>query len=62
MLLIMHLCKSHPKMSVQIYSTPIEKLLYEGTLEDCPYRICDMEIVKMESAYVNGLDYVIHAD
>lgn len=58
---VMHLCKQIPRMRVQICNATTAVVLFEGVLEDCPYRVCEMDIEKVEAQYVNGIDYLILA-
>lgn len=62
MLIVMHLCKQIPRMRVQICNATTAEVLFEGVLEDCPYRVCEMEIEKVEAQFVNGVDYLILAE
>jgi len=62
MLKVMDLCKQIPKMRVQICNASTLEVLFEGVIEDCPYRICDMDIEKVEAQFVNGVDYLILAE
>ena len=62
MLKVMDLCKLLPKMRVQICNATTLEVLFEGVLEDCPYRVCDMDIEKVEAQFVNGVDYLILAE
>ena len=62
MLKVMDLCKLLPKMRVQICHASTSEVLFEGVLEDCPYRVCDMDIEKVEAQFVNGVDYLILAE
>lgn len=62
MLTVMHLCKQIPRMRVQICNATTLEVLFEGVLEDCPYRVCDMDIEKVEAQFINGVDYLILAE
>lgn len=62
LLRVMDLCKQVPRMNVQIIGASTGEVLFEGKLNDCPYRICDMDIEKMEACFLNGTDYIISVD
>lgn len=62
MLKVMDLCKQIPRMRVQICNATTMEVLFEGVLEDCPYRVCEMDIEKVEAQFVNGVDYLILAE
>ena len=59
---VIDLCKQVPRIRVQIVNASTGEVLFEGALEDCPYRVCEMEIEKMESQNINRLDYLIFAE
>lgn len=62
MLIVMSLCKQIPRMRVRIDHAETGEVLFEGFLEDCPYKICEMEIEKLEAKFSNGTDYIIFAE
>lgn len=51
-----------PRTNVQIIGASTGEVLFEGKLNDCPYRICEMDIEKMEACFLNGTDYIISVD
>ena len=59
---VMDLCKQIPRMRVQICNATTMEVLFEGVLEDCPYRVCEMAIEKVEAQLINGVDYLILAE
>ena len=59
---IMNLCREIPRVRVQVCNATTAEVLFEGVLEDCPYRVCEMEIEKVEATFVNGIDYIIFAE